>query len=101
MTILDTDPGRARQTARVPLGFLSGVPGYAANFARMGFDAADISGLGDRLVDELVAWGDAYAIVARVHSHLAAGADHVVVSELGERPGEVARQLATLMPLRA
>ncbi|RZK95942.1 MAG: TIGR03620 family F420-dependent LLM class oxidoreductase [Rhodococcus sp. (in: high G+C Gram-positive bacteria)] len=101
MTVLDTDAGRARQTARVPLDFLSGVPGYAAYFARMGFDAADISGLGDHLVDELVAWGDADAIGARVHSHLAAGADHVVVSELGERPGEVARQLATLVPLRA
>ena len=101
MTVLGTDAARARDTARVPLRFLSGVGGYATNFERMGFGADDISGLSDRLVDDLVAWGDADAIVARVHSHLAAGADHVVVSELGERPGEVARQLATRLPLRA
>ena len=101
MTVLGTDAAQARDTARVPLRFLSGVGGYATNFERMGFGADDISGLSDRLVDDLVAWGDADAIVARVHSHLAAGADHVVVSELGERPGEVARQLATRLPLRA
>ncbi|MDV6283734.1 TIGR03620 family F420-dependent LLM class oxidoreductase [Rhodococcus jostii] len=101
MTVLGTDAARARATARAPLRFLSGVGGYATNFERMGFGADDISGLSDRLVDDLVAWGDADAIVARVHSHLAAGADHVVVSELGERPGEVARQLATRLPLRA
>ncbi|WP_009477807.1 LLM class F420-dependent oxidoreductase [Rhodococcus sp. JVH1] len=101
MTVLGTDAAQARDTARVPLRFLSGVGGYATNFERMGFGADDISGLSDRLVDDLVAWGDADAIVARVHSHLAAGADHVVVSELGERPGEVARQLAGLLPLRA
>lgn len=101
MTVLDTDAARSRDTARVPLRFLSGVGGYAANFARMGFTADDISGLSNRLVDDLVAWGDADAIVARVHSHLAAGADHVVVSELGDRPGEVAGQLAGLLPLRA
>jgi probable F420-dependent oxidoreductase len=101
MTVLGTDAAQARDTARVPLRFLSGVGGYATNFERMGFGADDISGLSDRLVDDLVAWGDADAIVARVRSHLAAGADHVVVSELGERPGEVARQLAGLLPLRA
>ncbi|MFD6057192.1 LLM class F420-dependent oxidoreductase [Rhodococcus wratislaviensis] len=101
MTVLGTDAAQARDTARVPLRFLSGVGGYATNFVRMGFGADDIAGLSDRLVDDLVAWGDADAIVARVHSHLAAGADHVVVSELGEEPDEVARQLARLLPLRA
>ncbi|MEN0140118.1 MAG: TIGR03620 family F420-dependent LLM class oxidoreductase [Rhodococcus sp. (in: high G+C Gram-positive bacteria)] len=101
MTALGTDAARARETARVPLRFLSGVAGYAANFARMGFAADDISGLSDRLVDDLVAWGDADAITARVRGHLAAGADHVVVSELGDRPGEVAGQLAGVLPLPA
>lgn len=101
MTVLGADAAQARETARVPLRFLSGVGGYATNFVRMGFGADDIAGLSDRLVDDLVAWGDADAIVARVHSHLAAGADHVVVSELGARPDEAARQLARLLPLRA
>ena len=101
MTVLGTDAAQARDTARVPLRFLSGVGGYATNFARMGFGADDIAGLSDRLVDDLVAWGDADEIDARVHINLAAGADHVVFNELGERPDEAARQLARLLPLRA
>jgi probable F420-dependent oxidoreductase len=98
LLVLDTDASRARETARGPLRFLAGVRGYVANFARMGFDDADISNLSDRLVDELVVWGDADAIAARVSEHLEAGADQVVLSVLNEggQPGpiEVARQLA-------
>ena len=43
MLVLDTDAARARQAARVPLSFLSGVSGYRANFARMGFTDRDIA----------------------------------------------------------
>lgn len=82
MVVLDTDPVRARETARGPLRFLSAVGGYVANFARMGFTETDISELSDRLVDELVAWGDTDTITARLTEHLAAGADHVVLSVL-------------------
>lgn len=99
MVVLDTDEARARETARGPLRFLSGVGGYVANFARMGFAETDIAELNDRLVDELVAWGDADTVAARVREHLAAGADHVVLGVLNEadQPGpiEVARQLAS------
>jgi probable F420-dependent oxidoreductase len=98
LLVLDTDTSRARQTARRPLRFLSGVGGYPANFARMGFTASEISELSDRLVDELVTWGDADAIAARVSAHLEAGADQVVLGVMneGDQPGplEVARQLA-------
>ena len=55
MLVLDTDPERARATARRPLGFLSGLRGYQASFARMGFTEDEISGLSDRLVDGVVA----------------------------------------------
>jgi probable F420-dependent oxidoreductase len=99
MLVLDTDAARARETARGPLRFLSGVGGYLANFERMGFSDTDISGLSDRLVDALVAWGDVDAIVAQVRQHLDAGADQVVLSVLNEdtQPGpiEVARLLAS------
>jgi probable F420-dependent oxidoreductase len=103
MLVLDTDAARARETARGPLRFLSGVGGYRASFARMGFTDTDIADLSDRLVDELVAWGDAGAITARVREHLTAGADQVVLQVLnaGDQPGpiEVARQLAgSLLP---
>ena len=62
MIVLDTDATQARETARTPLRFLSGVSGYRANFARMGFTDSDIAGLSDRLVDDLVTWGDASTI---------------------------------------
>jgi probable F420-dependent oxidoreductase len=103
MVVLDTDAARARETARGPLRFLSGVGGYVAHFARMGFTDADISDLSDRLVDELVVWGDADTITARMNEHLRAGADHVMLGVLNDadqpRPIEVARQLAdSLVP---
>jgi probable F420-dependent oxidoreductase len=98
MLALDTDASHARETARGPLRFLSGVGGYVANFERMGFSSTDISDLSDRLVDDLVVWGDADTIAARVSEHLEAGADQVVLGVLneGSQPGpiEAARQLA-------
>lgn len=98
MLVLDTDPSRARETARGSLRFLSGVRGYLANFERMGFESRDVSDLSDRLVDDLVVWGDADAIAARVNEHRDAGADQVVLDVLaqGDQPGpiEVARQFA-------
>ena len=66
MLVLDTDAERARETARRPLRFLSGLPGYRASFARMGFTEQDIAEVSDRLTDELVIWGDADTVAARV-----------------------------------
>ena len=98
MLVLGTAATRAREIARRPLRFLSGVSGYRANFARMGFTDDDIADLSDRLVDELVTWGDADAIIARINEHRQAGADQVVLTILNEgdqpAPIEVARQLA-------
>jgi probable F420-dependent oxidoreductase len=102
MLVLDTNAARARQAARVPLSFLSGVSGYRANFARMGFTERDIADLSDRLVDELVIWGGADQITARVGEHLDAGADQVALTILnsGGQPGpiDVARELAGRLP---
>jgi probable F420-dependent oxidoreductase len=99
MVVLGTGAARARELARGPLRFLSGVGGYRANFARMGFTEADIAGLSDRLVDELVTWGDVGAITARAREHLRAGADQVALTILNtdaDQPGPAgaARQLA-------
>src|SRR3984957_2474729 len=79
---LETDAARAREAARGPLRFLSGVAGYRASFARMGFSGSDIDGLSDELVDRLVAWGTAGTITARVSEYRQAGADHVAVTVL-------------------
>jgi probable F420-dependent oxidoreductase len=80
VVVVETDPERARATARGPLGFLGQVPAYQANFRRMGFHDDEIAQLADRLVDSLVWWGDADAIAARVPQHLQAGADHLAIS---------------------
>jgi probable F420-dependent oxidoreductase len=102
MLVADTDPARARQTARRPLRFLSGLPGYTASFTRMGFTGTDIAELTDRLVDELVIWGDADAITARIRGQLEAGADHIILHVLtgDSQPAaaQVARHLAGRLP---
>jgi len=99
MLVLDADAARARQTARRPLRFLSGLPGYRASFARMGFADSDIAGLSDTFVDQLVIWGDADAIATRIGRYRQAGADHVMLHVLseGDQPGpiEAARRLAS------
>ena len=98
VAVLDSDPARARELARGTLGFLAQVGGYRAQWARLGFTAPEIDGLADRLVDELVAWGEPEVIVERVRAHRAAGADQVALSVLsdGSQPGPlaVARLLA-------
>lgn len=86
----------------MPLSFLSGVSGYRANFARMGFTDRDVADLSDRLVDELVIWGSADEVTARIGAHLDAGADQVTLTVLnsGGQPGpiDVARELAGRLP---
>jgi probable F420-dependent oxidoreductase len=78
--IPEPDPTRAREIVRAgSIGFLAGVPGYAANFRRMGFGDDDIALLSDRLIDGLTVWGDLDAIVRRIGEYRAAGADQIVV----------------------
>jgi probable F420-dependent oxidoreductase len=86
LVVLEQDPDRAREIARGPLGFLSQVPPYQANFRRMGFNADDIATLGDTLIDALVSWGGTDAIDARVRELQQAGADHVAISIVSSSP---------------
>lgn len=100
--VLGTDAARARETARAPVRFLTGVPGYVEGLRRMGFDDEDISGPTDRLVDAVVAWGDADAVAARVREHQDAGADHVALVVLdggtrGTDPLAPHRRLASVL----
>ena len=85
--VLDTDPDRARATARLHLATYLGLPNYANNWRRIGFTDDDIAdGGSDRLVDALVVWGDESRIAARVQEHRDAGADHVCVQALSDNP---------------
>ena len=63
------------------------MPNYVNNLLRGGFTEDDVgNGGSDRLVDEVVVWGDAETIARRVQEHRDAGADHVCIQVLtGDR----------------
>ncbi len=82
MVVLETDPAAAREIARQHMQVYLDLPNYANNLVRLGYDAEEISGASDRVVDAVVAWGDEDAVKARVQAHLDAGADHVCVQVL-------------------
>ncbi|WP_280381249.1 TIGR03620 family F420-dependent LLM class oxidoreductase [Nocardia wallacei] len=102
--LFETDPDRAREIAREHLVPYLTTPYNLAKFHRLGYTEADTSGGGsDRLVDDLVFWGEPASIADRLRAHVAAGADHVAVQVIGVEPGRSAvsqwRTLAeTLLP---
>ena len=103
MVILDTDAGAARRLARKNMAIYLGLPNYANNLLRLGFEQADIDGgpgggPSNRLVDAIVAWGTPDRIAARIREHLDAGADHVGVQVLGDDPDTIAGGWRTLAP---
>lgn len=81
--VLETDQGAARDAARAYLGPYVRTPAYQASWALQGFDEDDWAKPGsDRLVDAMVAWGDAEELQGRIGELVAAGADHVAVIPL-------------------
>lgn len=81
--VLEADPARARPIARARLAQYLKLPNYTNSLLRQGFAETDLNdGGGDRLVDELVAWGTVEAVIQRVAEHHAAGADHVAIQVL-------------------
>ncbi|CAL9558196.1 LLM class F420-dependent oxidoreductase [Streptomyces sp. enrichment culture] len=101
--VLETDPARARETARAYLARYLELPNYTNNFLRLGFTEADVAGGGsDRLIDAVFAWGDEARIRERVTAFHEAGADHValqvVTANIGETlPRKEWRDLAALL----
>jgi probable F420-dependent oxidoreductase len=97
--VLEPDRTAARAAARrYTEGYLQ-LPNYVNNLRSLGYDDEDLSGGGsDRLVDDVVAWGDVDAIAARVSAHHQAGADHVCIQVVAGRargfPIEAYRRLA-------
>jgi probable F420-dependent oxidoreductase len=104
--LFESDPREARARAREHLHTYFTTPFNIAKFLRLGYTDADIdNGRGsDRLVDDLVVWGDLDTIARKLHDHLDAGADHVGVQVLGTAPGRTAmphwRALAEALPVR-
>jgi hypothetical protein len=90
--VLETDPDTARSVAREAIEGYTALPNYVNNWKRLGFTDEDVVSLSDRLVDALVAWGDADAIAARVAEHRSAGADHVCLQVLQPYTAPAPRQ---------
>jgi probable F420-dependent oxidoreductase len=82
--ILETDATIARAAARDYMKtYVPRLPNYTNNLLELGYTEADFAnGCSDRLVDDIVAWGDVEAIHARLQAHYEAGADHVCILPL-------------------
>lgn len=101
--VLEDDAESARRIARLFTPFYLGKANYSKNLQWVGYSEDDVAGAGsDRLVDDLVGWGDVDAVTERVKEHLDAGADHVCVQVLSESDGFPMAELRALAPsLRA
>ncbi|HEY3606318.1 MAG TPA: TIGR03620 family F420-dependent LLM class oxidoreductase [Pseudonocardiaceae bacterium] len=107
----DPDPAVARRAAReyrergaammIKAGLDPVTMPYGRNLLRLGYTVADITGISDRLVDDVIAHGDEAAIADRVGAHLAAGADHVLVHPVGQDLTAAADTLERLAPALA
>lgn len=98
--VLETDPDRARAIARARIGMFISFPSYQQNLRRLGFTEADVApGGSDRLIDELVAWGDLDAVGGHVQQHLDAGADHLALHVLSDAEGLPLKQWRQLSEL--
>ncbi|KUO07249.1 TIGR03620 family F420-dependent LLM class oxidoreductase [Streptomyces sp. DSM 15324] len=85
--LFESDPGKARAIAREHLHIYLNSPYNIAKFRRLGYSEEEIAGGGDRIVDDLVFWGDLDTVVDKLHAHVEAGADHVAVQVIGIEPG--------------
>ncbi|MEU4395669.1 LLM class F420-dependent oxidoreductase [Kribbella sp. NPDC023855] len=83
--LLETDDEIARAVARDYLASYLKLSNYTSNLKRLGYSDEDIdNGGSDELVDTLVLHGTAVEIAEGLQAHLDAGADQVVVQQLGK-----------------
>jgi probable F420-dependent oxidoreductase len=95
--VLDTDPERARRTARRFMSLYLALPNYVNNLRDLGWSDEDFAGGGsDALVDAIVVWGEPEKIIERVRAHLDAGADHVCIQPLADTPRDALEHLRVL-----
>jgi probable F420-dependent oxidoreductase len=89
--LFESGPDKARAIAREHLHPYLNTKYNLAKFRRLGYSEEEITNGGsDRLVDDLVFWGDLDTIVEKLHAHVEAGADHVGVQVIGIEPGQSA-----------
>ncbi|HEV8468384.1 MAG TPA: TIGR03620 family F420-dependent LLM class oxidoreductase [Candidatus Limnocylindria bacterium] len=81
--VLSGDAGTARTAARRHMKRYLDLDNYTNNLRRLGWTDADLANGGsDKLVDAIVAWGEAGAVQERIADHRKRGADHVCVQVL-------------------
>lgn len=88
--LFESDPDKARAIAREHLHPYLTTKYNVAKFRRLGYSAEEIANGADRIVDDLVFWGDLDTIVEKLRAHVEAGADHVGVQVIGIEPGQSA-----------
>ena len=87
----ESDPDKARAIAREHLVPYLNQKFNIAKFMRLGYTEDDIQhGGSDRIVDDLVFWGEPETIIEKLQGHVDAGADHVGIQVIGIEPGESA-----------
>jgi probable F420-dependent oxidoreductase len=95
MVVMETTPEKARAIARPQIARYLNAPNYTNNLLRLGYSAEDFANGGtDRMVDAIVAWGDAERIMQRVGEHHSAGANHVCIQILTDPPQDLPRAMA-------
>jgi probable F420-dependent oxidoreductase len=83
--VLETDKDIARAVARDYLASYLRLSNYTSNLKRLGYTDHDFAdGGSDHLVDTLVLHGTAVEIADGLTAHLEAGADQVVVQQIGK-----------------
>jgi probable F420-dependent oxidoreductase len=83
--VLEIDDEIARSAARDYLASYLQLSNYTNNLKRLGYTDEDIAdGGSDRLVDALVLHGTAVEIAEGLNAHFEAGADHVVIQQIGK-----------------
>ena len=96
--VLESDPGPARERAREYVTPYCRAINYQNSLREQGFDERDWEPpYSDRLVDEVVAWGDVDAVAERLEAYRTAGSDSVAVIPLSTaryRPLDVLEALA-------
>lgn len=93
--VLDSDPQRARTTARPMVQFYLRLSNYTRNLKRYGYTEQDVTGTGsDRLVDDVAVHGTAEEIATGIRAHFEAGANHVAIQPLGDDPLPASKALA-------
>jgi probable F420-dependent oxidoreductase len=99
--VLTSEREQFLERAHWHLEIYTGLPNYRGSWETQGFGEEDfVRGGSLRLKEAMVAWGEPEQIAARVHEHLAAGADHVMIQALGANAFEVpAEQWRALAPV--